>query len=198
MAVQFLARHWDEVVVVQTRLKLPTHATAVTFSCYSPRCRHHTLIIIPDIETNMHLCSQVIKCWIAALAIGLKRRMLTVQVVFRVSRIPYTKTIIFFLLVCTNMPRIWCTVCACVNKNVCVWLMYYAAHYSNYTVCLSHSIAVPVFVVPQLPERARNAIMPSLSSNGKRYTPSQSKHVCVFVRLDLLFLNRQMCVPDVF
>lgn len=54
----------------------------------------------------MHLCSQVIKCWIAALAIGLKRRMLTVQVVFRVSRIPYTKTIIFFLLVCTNMPRI--------------------------------------------------------------------------------------------
>lgn len=101
------------MVIVQTRLKLPTHATAVTVSCYSPRCRHHTLIIIPDIETNMHLCSQVIKCWIAALAIGLKRRMLTVQVVLGLAEFHIQKPLFFSLGVHKYAQNMMYSVCVC-------------------------------------------------------------------------------------
>lgn len=43
--------------------------------------------------------------------------------------------------------------CVC-SAGVCS-----ALPYSNYIVCLSHTIAVPVFVVPRLRSHARNATM---------------------------------------
>lgn len=66
--------------------------------------------------------------------------------------------------------------CECVLRLMC-----YAVPYSNYIVCLSHAVAVPVFVAPQLPEHAGNAMMPlsvfnsayTLTSDRKRYIPAQ-------------------------
>lgn len=109
---------------------------------------------------------------------------------FRVSWIPDTKPIIFSLSWCAqkcleyNVPVL--CVCVCVWDTgvcirMCVWLMYYAVPYNNYIVCLSHTIAVPVFVVPQPLEHARNAMMTSPDFWQKEiYSLTIQTCMCVF------------------
>lgn len=155
------------MVLLQIGLKLPTNATTA-------HCHYHYVIIIPHIETNIHFCMQVIK-WLASRRAAVPTANRTGH--FRVSWIPDTKTIIFFsLMACTKMPGI------CVGSTgVWIWIcLFGSVHYSNDTVCLSHAVAVPVFVEPPLPEYARNAmrlsqssILPTPSSDRKRCIPTQ-------------------------
>lgn len=133
--------------------------------------RYRGVIIIPHIETNMHSWFQVINwvgSWRAAAPIGWKRGMLTVEVIFGLSLTSRYKIHYFFSLPCPpwcaqrclecNVQVVCVCVCVWMRMYVRVWLMYYAVPYSNYIVCLSRTVVVPLFVVALLPEHARNAI----------------------------------------
>lgn len=72
--------------------------------------------------------------------------------------------------------------------------MYYAVPYSNYIVCLSQTVAVPVFVAPQLPVHARNAMMAFPVFNSaypdfwKKKIYSNTILTCMYVFVDGLVM----------
>lgn len=93
---------------------------------------------------------------------------------FRSRPIPDTQTIIFFFMLCPQVPErnVQC-VCVCV--------------YSNYIVCLSRTIAVPVFVAPQGWNLPGMTALPS--SDRKRFSHNANMRVCVAPALIVEYAN---------